>query len=170
MPNLDDENYETVIGVDGKPTRILKDGARVRVSMLDAMAARHQLSDAEQYAMRDAEWRRSQAGNRPGFRFLNTDEASQARQRVRDAYLQRDAEQASAWENNPPTGAGENQFRGSQPGQKCTIDGRAGHLQMMDGELVCIPDEELADAMHDELESAYASYRDHLENSYKKLR
>ena len=170
MPNLDDENYETVIGVDGKPTRILKDGARVRVSMLDAMAARHQLSDAEQYAMRDAEWRRSQAGNRPGFRFLNTDEACQARQQVKDAYLQRDAEQANAWKNNPPTGAGENQFRGSQPGQKCTIDGKAGHLQMMDGELVCIPDEEMEDAMFDERESAYESYRQRLETAYKNPR
>ena len=88
MPKIfeDNENLEWVIDeTTGKPVQIIKDGGRLRVSFFDAMAARHQLSDAEQYAIRDAEWRRSQAGNRPGFRFLNTDEAVQARQHVADA-------------------------------------------------------------------------------------
>jgi hypothetical protein len=82
MPTItydDDQNLEWIIDkTTGKPKQIIKDGGRLRVSLLDALAARdqssdfaarQQLSDAEKYVMRDAEWRRASYYNRPGWRI-----------------------------------------------------------------------------------------------------
>ena len=38
----DDENFETIIGHDGKPVRVLRDGGRITVSMMMADAARRE--------------------------------------------------------------------------------------------------------------------------------
>jgi hypothetical protein len=59
-----------------------------------------------------------------------------ARQEMIDAH-------AGAWKTDavdPNTGFGERPFRGQQPGDQCTINGAAGHLQMVNGAIVCVPD------------------------------
>jgi hypothetical protein len=40
IPNDDDANFETVIGHDGRPVRILRDGAHIMVGLMMADAAR----------------------------------------------------------------------------------------------------------------------------------
>ena len=61
----DDENLEWVIGDDGLPKQIIRDHATMRVSLMDAMAARGQLTDADRAVLADAEYRKATAGNRP---------------------------------------------------------------------------------------------------------
>ena len=84
----------------------LRDQHSVRVSMLDAMAARAQFTD---------EVRITDAADlplglhRPGFRVA----AGQTRDSSH--YRAYDQEQASAWQNNPPTGTGSNANSGAIP-------------------------------------------------------
>ena len=138
----DDKNYETVIGVDGKPMRIIRDGARVHVSLLDAMASRHQLSDVERYVLQDQEYRTRTAAHRPGWRVTDSKQVLDARRAVEDAYRAYDQERESAWVNpNSDVGAGESQFIGARENDLCTRDGYPGRLRYNDeGNLECVLD------------------------------
>src|SRR5580698_1386007 len=66
---------------------------------------------------------------KPGFRVSD---AFQRDWGVYDAY---DDAVSRLWENNPPTGDGSSGHRAAQAGDSCTLDGKRGHLQMIDGEL-----------------------------------
>jgi hypothetical protein len=162
----DDENFEWVEGSDGKLVQVIKDGGRARVSFFDAQAARMPLTDAERYVLEDARWREQTRANRAGFRYDISDTGKQRRQRVRDAYNEREREMAEAWKDMPPSswfgcgtdanaesekrlGGPNTKFRGeagtgqrgSREGDICSINGAAGHLRYgEDGELYCRAD------------------------------
>jgi hypothetical protein len=140
----DNENFETIIGTDGKPMRILKDGGRARVSFFDAQAARQPLTDTERFVLEDAYWRERSRANRPGFRLDISDAGKERRQAVRDAYMARDQEQAEAWRGGAGvTGFGVNPDGpvGQREHDLCTVNGRPGRLRYnANGELQCYPD------------------------------
>jgi hypothetical protein len=72
--------------------------------------------------------------HQPGFRISN------ACRRDMSIYDQYDAAIASEYKNHPPTGEGSGELRGAQPNDICTINGSPGHLKMINGKLVCVPD------------------------------
>jgi hypothetical protein len=79
------------------------------------------------------------AMSRPGFRTLDCDFAGSAK---RDAYADYERRICDAWKNEPtPTGVGERGVIGQREGDLCTINGRSGHLRMMNGELRCVADQ-----------------------------
>jgi hypothetical protein len=99
---------------------------------------------------------------KPGFRVSD---AFQRDWGVYDAY---DDAVSRLWENNPPTGDGSSGHRAAQAGDSCTLDGKRGHLRMIDGELKCVVDARGNDsAMTDEREAAYADYQNRIENAWR---
>ena len=156
MTNLKDD-FETVIGKDGKPKRvsspkngnmldILQDGERVRVSFFDAMAARGEFTGARsQFTdMRITDADDTPLGlHRPGFRVAAGNQMHDAKRALADAYRAYDQERESAWVNpNSDVGAGESQFIGARENDLCTRDGYPGRLRYNDeGNLECVLDD-----------------------------
>jgi hypothetical protein len=130
----DSADFETVIGPDGRPRKILKDGRRTHFRMTDAQTL--DLHDG----------RGGLVGHRPGF-VVATDAASLNDAKAK-AYDEVEARMTSAW-RNPLTGSGSQTPVGAQPGDLCTCRGveypndfgAPGHLQERDGRLVCVPDQ-----------------------------
>jgi hypothetical protein len=89
--NRDDHNFTTVTGLDGKPTRILKDGGRVRISMTmrDSLSPLQRAVAASTGSRQHAKPSFTDgysivdpaAGLKPGYRMPTT----QDRSRVHDA-------------------------------------------------------------------------------------
>jgi hypothetical protein len=133
----DDDIFETT--ASGK--RILRDGARVRVSLTDAQTAR--LHDG----------RGGEPGHRPGFAISDA-VVHDERQR---AYEEYDQQLGDAWRKDAapfgayPLSAGE--------GSECTINGAPGTLVREGNCLVCKPSNR-QDAAHtvDARDLAYAEY------------
>jgi hypothetical protein len=112
--------------------------------------------------------------SRPGFRLpvserRTSDTATRdARQRAYDSYLE---DLTNAWRTPPAgfggdptiTGAGSRDPIGQREGDLCMIDGEAGHLEMVDGELQCVPDDP------DSVDSAdhYAIYDAEVSNAWR---
>ena len=162
-PPSDDDNFETIIGHDGKRVRILKDGRSVHVRFRDAQAARGQA-----YLPRDGrqpltdQQRRDLLGCRPGFRTLDSDTYRERKAWARDAREIAEYEMVNAW-RNPPKGLGRladgngGKF-GSQgvEGDVCTVrdggvnEGAPGHLRRVGGVLRCIADDEDDDSAFDD--------------------
>jgi hypothetical protein len=87
----DDENFETIIGHDGKPARVLRDGGHFRVSLMMADAARHGTP-----LVHDGYG--GPIGGRPGFIV------SDASRAIRDeAYRQSVVELSDAWRSTRDT-------------------------------------------------------------------
>jgi hypothetical protein len=144
------DDFEVVIGHDGKPTRILKDGGRLRVSMSMRDAAlrdqrrgrrvkydpQGRLLSWEEEEMDDARERRRSSTLR-GRGFLhdghgNTDavghkpgflvRADIAHEQRHQAHADYIRDLESAYKN-PPTGFGGKGARGPQVGDLCTVRG-----------------------------------------------
>jgi len=107
------------------------------------------------------------AFHKPGFRVSATVT------RDRSIYDSYDAEVASAYKN---VGAVESEVRGQREGDSCTVksgqglygpEGSPGHLQMVEGELVCVADSKLSDAMRDEREATYQAYQNRIQNAWR---
>jgi hypothetical protein len=130
MLNIDDDDFEIVRGIDGRPVRVLKDGGRMRVSMQMRDSA---LRDQRGGRLHDGRGNYDVVGHKPGFVM------SDRVQRPRSIYDRYDAEKSAEWKN-PPTGFGSKGQRGQHEGDICTFNGAPGHLQMRGGELVCVPD------------------------------
>jgi hypothetical protein len=91
VENDDDDNFETIIGHDGKPAQILRNGGRVRVKMMASDAARFRPAVADAQALHDGHGR--PVGFKPGFVVSN---ASQA---IRDrAYRESIVDLTTAWQ------------------------------------------------------------------------
>jgi hypothetical protein len=151
-------NLEYVFDDTGKEVEVIRDHATMRVSLMDAMAARGQLTDAEQRLAIYDEWQRRGYYNRPGFRthqqiLGDNAESHAARQRVADANTAYERQlttayrQDSVFEENTdrlsrmPTGAGERQFIGQREGDLCSINGFPGRLRPDEnGSLQCVAD------------------------------
>jgi hypothetical protein len=139
---------------------VLKDGHKVRfsVSMMDSVQ-RDVAEHFERVRAKDAAAKRfglsdGLAFNKPGFRHVVDDAALDA---VEAAYAEIAARDENAWRNPDPqgvTGSGSHGFRGAQTGDECTIDGQAGHMKMIGGELKCVPDST------DALDARELAYRD----------
>jgi hypothetical protein len=141
---------------------ILKDGRsyRVPLRMMDSMQR-----DVARHAARitDAMGESGAALRRPGYRLSDAFPRDWS---VYDAY---DEEISRMWENKPPTGAGSSAPRGAQPGNSCTLDGRAGRLRLINGELQCVPDGPGRGSDHamTDREAADAEYRTRIENAWR---
>ena len=95
-----DDDFETIIGHDGKPARVLRDGRSVRVRFRDAQAARGQpyaANDGRQ-ALSDAE-RQALQGCRPGYRMIDNEQMRERRQRAADAYAEVEHRLSTAWKD-----------------------------------------------------------------------
>jgi hypothetical protein len=123
----DSDDFETVM-VNGVPTKVLKDGRRVRFRMTDSRPATLDLHDG----------RGGLVGHRPGF-VVATDAALLNDAKAK-AYDEVEAAMTSAWQN-PLTGAGSHDLVGQREGDVCTINGWPGHMRCgQDGNLTCVPD------------------------------
>jgi hypothetical protein len=194
-PSDDDDNFETVIGHDGKPARILKDGRSVRVRFRDAQAARgqaHAAHDGRQ-PLTDQQ-RRDLQGCRPGFRTLDSDTYRERKAWARDAREIAEHEMCEAWKHPPlglgrlrdDNGFGSRGFVGAREGDQCTVRGQEypdsfgapGHLERRNGRLVCVPDDaddgdaaESAFAdnqLSDATERAYRDYAKRIANAWRR--
>jgi hypothetical protein len=191
-PPSDDDNFETIIGRDGKRVRILKDGRSVHVRFRDAQAARGQA-----YLPRDGrqpltdQQRRDLRGCQPGFRTLDSAQLRERQQIARDARAIAEQEMCEAWKH-PPLGLGRLRddngfggFVGAREGDQCTVRGQEypdsfgapGTLQRIGGKLVCVPldadrddtDSAFADnQLSDATERAYAAYNREIQQRWRK--
>jgi hypothetical protein len=104
--NAFDDNFETVTGRDGKPSRVLKDKGRFRVSltMRDSLSSlqRSVPDDTARHNNRITDGRSDDptALNRPGFRISMVND----RRAVHDAYASYDAELCSRYRCNDEPG------------------------------------------------------------------
>jgi hypothetical protein len=126
----------------------LRDGQRLRtpLHLMDAIQR-----DVARHAARitDAMGDSGLALRKPGFRV------SDAFQRDLSIYDQYDEQVSRLWEN-PPRVVGSSGPRGEREGDSCSVNGSRGHLRMIDGELLCVPDRSHQDAMTmDEVYRAY---------------
>jgi hypothetical protein len=165
---------------DDEDDRILQDGQtlRVPVTMMDSQqhaVVRHfnRVYDAGPVRITAADGSASGL-HRPGFRVesgggpggqLLRDSDRAARETAYELY---DEQITNAWQGNQPTGAGRGKFVGAQEGDSCTLDGRRGHLEMVGGQLQCVPDR-AADtaAVTDERAAAHAEYTEYLRNAWR---
>jgi hypothetical protein len=124
---------------------ILRDGRSVRVSLMmrdAAMADSMQRDAARRFGLGDA-----LALHKPGQR-LQVDEA--ARAHVEEVYQDEKRKLQDAWRKPVADAAGE--FRGAQENDVCTVreggvgEGGPGHLRMVNGRLVCVPDQRRQDS------------------------
>lgn len=162
MPRQDDDdNFETIIGHDGRPVRVLRDGRSLRVSMM----MRDSLPPLQRAVMLDSFSRDAArtARNKPGFRRLNDAEATDA---VAQAYESYDAELTTAWQRDAkqpdgayPLSAGE--------GTPCTVDGAPGTLVREGDWLVCKPTHTDAASFTDERAQAYEAYDQQLRDAWR---
>ena len=160
--------YETIVGIDGKKHRILKDGGVLRTRMVamdsvDASPARffdsqtnisRETADSAQYGIG---YHRVVASDglgghhlsRPGPRYpVLTEEVQGNRDSMRTVYDAYDFAVSSAWQNNPPTGQGSRGFTNAVAGALCTCrgpddegyEGDPGHLVERGGKLICRSD------------------------------
>jgi hypothetical protein len=145
---------------DGK--KILRDGHAIRVSLRDSMQddiARHA---TVQSSLRDSANR--PAGSRPGF-LLSRD--ATGRQQIADAYDAYEKDLTTAWQHETGIGSPE-RFVGQRAGDLCTINGAAGHLKMVDGQLVCAEDPKpKQDADFDARAAALAEHEHWLTNAWR---
>ena len=86
----DDDNFKTITDLDGKPTRVLKDRGRVRISM--SMRDSVSLRDAKPQ-FTDGRTTDPTALNRPGYRIP----VVQDRRAVHDAYEAYEADLTNAY-------------------------------------------------------------------------
>jgi hypothetical protein len=166
-----DDDFETIIGHDGKPARVLRDGHSLHVRFRDAQAARGQQphSDGRQ-KLTDAD-NRELAGCRPGYRMIDNEQMRERRQWAADAYAEVEHRLSTAWKDQ-----GNGRRFGTQgvEGDQCTIDGAPGHLRRVAGQLRCIADDEDDDCAFDDAqlsdarEIAYHDYARELTRAWRR--
>lgn len=135
---------------------LIRDGVilRTRLSAMDNRSVGHNRGPMR---ITDAAGNAGLALQRPGFRCLLEDDASAHARAVARAVAYRDYEKSLCDQyKSPPvfggddriTGVGARGAGGSQPGDPCTCSGAEfpddfgspGHMQMVEGKLVCVPD------------------------------
>jgi hypothetical protein len=107
--------------------------------------------------------------HKPGFRFsTNPAERAAADAALEQAYLEVEARDSEAWRSSFDEHPLNMQNRGLSPGKRegdaCSIDGRRGRLQMVNGQLECI-----ADKQHDaqSVADCYEQYDREAESAWK---
>jgi hypothetical protein len=156
----DDDDFETIIGHDGQPVRILRSGRSLRVPLMLRDGEPFRMNDAYltdlQRAVRDnaraddARRREQQQRihdgtnnpyplNRPGYRYSDAVDDSET---VR-AFDQMCEEQRNAWRKGPSDAASASLPKARYPlephriGTACTENGEPGTLQVEGDWLVC---------------------------------
>jgi hypothetical protein len=97
----------------------------------------------------------------PGFRYSTDAAACSAADAVLTAAYQ--ARELADRETSRDTNKS-GEFRGQQEGDSCTVNGRSGHLKMVNGKSECVPDNSDAQTVAD----AYAEYDREAENASRK--
>jgi hypothetical protein len=129
----DDDDFETIIGRDGKPVRVLRDKGRMRVSFFDSVRSRErwhsQIHDGRGGPL-------NTAGHRPGFLISDSN-----RRAIEQAYRDYDQTISRAYlQDDPPAGA--YPFAEHLVGTSCTINGAPGTLRRKGDWLVCVPNKQ----------------------------
>jgi hypothetical protein len=145
---------------------IVADGQRVRVrlDMMDAVQREVALHAGKPLVTDGTD--NPLALHRPGFR-LTADMAQRqaADAALTDSYKQYDADMGNAWqshdEGDHPLITKKRTVPTKQEGDACSIDGRRGRLQMVNGQLECIPDKQ------DSIADCYAAYDLEAENAWR---
>ena len=103
--------------------------------------------------------------HRPGFRHNVNDIGLDARIEAHEQYCD---ELENSW-RSLPTGAGSSGPHGAQPGDSCTLNGRAGRLRSINGSLVCVPDGQVSgnDSVMPDQELAHLEYQTRIENAWR---
>ena len=126
---------------------LLRDGKRYRVPMITRDAAPRGFQRHGQ--VHDGRSGDPTAGNRPGYRIVDTIDRAQ-RQQAYDAYHH---DLVNAYKSSPHGFGGDPSVTGAgshgRAGDACTINGRAGHLKLINGELQCVPDRQDAASLLD---------------------
>jgi hypothetical protein len=141
---------------------IVADGERVHVPMWAMDAVQRDVAQHAGKPLVTDGTDNPLALHRPGFRLTaNLAERTAADAALTEAYQEVAVRDANAWRTADEDGTHPLLVnkRGTVPakreGGSCQIDGRRGRLQMVNGELQCIPDKQ--DAI-DAREAAYAAY------------
>ena len=150
---------------------IIPDGGKVRVSLT--------MMDSPQKAVaKDAPTNKLLVDDgtdntlnlhKPGFRISTDDSAGLNREvALAEAYEARELADREAWRthdmgDHPLIRKTRGTTPGKQEGDVCRIDGRAGHLQMVNGQLECI-----ADRRQDLVEDAYREYDQEQQNAWRR--
>jgi hypothetical protein len=138
-PYDDDTNFETIIGPDGHPVRILRDGGRIRVGLMMADAARRGSA-----VLHDGYGRA--VGHRPGF--VLTDDS----QRIRnEAYAASVRELANAWHASPGDTAPS-----------------ADTAPISHADAICTDLQTLMARLNDARRTAYEAYVDEMANAWRR--
>jgi hypothetical protein len=179
--DLDDEDdFETITGIDGKLIRVLKDGRSIKVPLfLRDGAINPDLNEVQRAMALDAVARRN-ASHRPGFRYGVKDAA--ARDARRQSYIDYETELQTAYQNPPnneSTGFGSrgpvDKTGEGTVGSSCTVrnldfpdhTGEPGTLQRIDGRIVCVPDDYNWTDGLSAREIAHIEYLDHITNAWR---
>jgi hypothetical protein len=168
MLNIDDDdNFETIIGIDGKPTQVLKDGARLRVplSMRDSALAQDRLP------LHDG--RGNPCGHRPGYLVADDSAARDARLR---AYQDYESDLTNAWRSPTPDAEG---YDPDDIGEPCTCKGEdfpldfgsPGTIKRVGSRIICVPNKRRTapDPASDRrsVADAYREYDNELRNAWR---
>jgi hypothetical protein len=150
---------------------VLRDGhsTRLPLMMRDSLQDDIARSTAGRSRLEDSAGRRP--GNRPGFVF----DSSGSNAETRKAYAEHDAWLRDAHLNQPPTGDSLS-FVGQRAGDVCTVrsgggkygpEGAPGHLKNIDGELVCVADQQQDALTGDARSIALAEHEQWLTNAWR---
>ena len=181
----DDDSFETVIGIDGKPTRILRDGARLRIplTMRDSVLGdqrrgrrvkydpagrlvswEEEEMDDSRSALHDGRGNYDTVGHRPSF--IVSDRVP-LRRSIYDEY---DRRKSAEWVN-PPTSPWARDAEGyaeSDIGTACTVKnedypdafGSPGTVRRVKGRgIICVPDRRAAPDPASDRRSVADEYR-----------
>jgi hypothetical protein len=140
--------------IDDDGDDVLKDGETLKVGLriMDSQdAVQREVARDSQHGIWQptrivaSDGRDGYALHKPGPRYADASDPEVRGNAVSRAeiYALYDAEKAAEYRGHPGGSyyrAGPGEWRGSQPGDVCTINGHADHLQIVGGELTCIPD------------------------------
>jgi hypothetical protein len=168
----DDENFEVVIGSDGRPIRILRDGGRLRVPLqmrdvaLRAGSYNVTTRRPDRRGLHDGRGNYDTVGHKPGF--VMSDRVP----RPLSIYDEYDQRKSTEWRN--PTGDAEG-YGEIDIGTRCTVrdaeypdeQGAPGHVRRVNGKIICVPDRPDAGRDRRTIEDAYRQYDAELRNRWR---
>jgi hypothetical protein len=160
---------------------ILKDGRIFRLRFADANSLQRAVA-AHFAKVTDSNGRGGAALQRPGYRVLDDAAGLDEKQK---AYLTYDENIRRAYldvqSDDPITGFGSGELRGSQENDICTVRnadfpldfGSPGHMRMYNGKLTCVPDRPRSKAANDTRDHAtvmaeeYSRYEQSLRDAWR---
>jgi hypothetical protein len=156
-----------------KEDGVLKDGQSLRVPMwaMDSVQRAVGKEAPTSKLLVDDGTGNSLNLHKPGFRYsTNAAERAAADVALTEAYEARELADREDYRSHDDHPLNQN-TRGLSPsrkeGDRCSIDGQRGRLQLVNGALQCLPDHSNAQTVTDERALAYAEYDREAENAWR---